>query len=66
MSTNPTTMLKTFLLKLTTLLSQISVGVVLIGLMLFIFAILWTGLVYIANELGDEPNPIDTEQVQDP
>ena len=66
MSTNPITMLKTFLLKLTTLVSQISVGVVLIGLMLFTFAILWTGLVYIANQLGDNTDTVDIEQVQDP
>ena len=59
-------MIKYFLLKLTTLISQISVGVVLIGLMLFLFAIIWTGLVYIANELGDDTTPIDIEQVQDP
>jgi len=59
-------MFKHILYKITTFLSQLSVGILLIGLMLLVFSLLWTGLVYIANNLGDNTDPTNIEQVQSP
>jgi Zn-dependent membrane protease YugP len=59
-------MLKHILFKITTFLSKLSVGIFLIGLMLFVFAVLWTGLVYIANNLDNNTDPTNIEQIQSP
>lgn len=59
-------MLKHILTKITTFLSQLSVGILLIGLMLLVFAVLWTGLIYIADKLGDNTEPTNIEQNENP
>lgn len=59
-------MLKHILYKMTTFISQLSVGILLIGLMLLVFALLWTGLIYLTNERGINTEPTNIEQVQTP
>jgi Zn-dependent membrane protease YugP len=58
-------MIKHILTKITTFISQLSVGILLVGLMLLLFALLWTGLIYLTNELGNNTEPTTIEQVQD-